>query len=137
MNVFWLPKVFAQDDYCQRHPAECGIGKNPASDIVGSITNPLTAYGDYTTGIVLFFNNVLRLVFVVAGIYALFNFIVAGYGYMNAGGDAKALVAAWNRIWQSLMGLIIIVMSFVLAAIFGQLFFGDATFILNPQIYGP
>lgn len=108
-----------------------------AGRIIGTVTNPLTTYGSYTTGLVLFINNALRLVFVAAGIYALFNFIIAGYSYMQAGGDPKMLTAAWNRIWQTLFGLVIIVASFVLAAIFGQLFFGDATFILNPKVYGP
>lgn len=105
--------------------------------IIGSVPNPIPAYGDFTTGLVIFLNNALRLVFVAAGIYALGNFIVAGYGYMNSGGDPKALAAAWSRIWQTLFGLLIIVSSFMLAAVFGQLFFGDATFILNPKVYGP
>jgi len=114
-----------------------GQGNNSASSIIGSIPNPLSGYGDYTTGLVFFLNNALRLMFVAAGIYALFNFIVAGYTYMQAGGDPKILLAAWSRIWQTLLGLVVIVLSFVLAAIFGQLFFGDATFILNPRVYGP
>jgi hypothetical protein len=129
-----IQKVFAQEDWCQRHPEECGL--NEASPIIGKVLNPLT-YGSFQVGLVPFFNNVLRLVFVVAGIYALLNFIVAGYQYMTAGGDSKMLAAAWNKIWQSLLGLLIIVGSFVLAGIFGQLFFGDAGFILNPTIYGP
>jgi hypothetical protein len=112
-----------------------------ADPIVGSIINPLAnSYGNYnspTGGIIGLFTNILRLVFVVAGIYALINFILAGYQYMSAGGDAKALTAAWNRIWQTLMGLVIVVASFAIAAIFGYLIFGDAGFILRPSIYGP
>lgn len=134
ISLSLVQKVFAQDDYCQRHPVECGQGG--PSQIIGTVTNPLT-YGTYATGLVPFFNNVLRLVFVVAGIYALLNFIIAGYQYMTAGGDSKMLAAAWNKIWQSLLGLLIIVSSFVIAAIFGQLLFGDAMFILNPKVYGP
>ncbi|MBI3956088.1 hypothetical protein HY339_02435 [Candidatus Gottesmanbacteria bacterium] len=112
-----------------------------ASEIVGSVTNPLrNSYGDVAKqggGIILFFTNILRLVFVGAGIYALINLIIAGFQYMTAGGDTKALTAAWARIWQTLLGLIIIVGSFALAALFGYLIFGDAGFILNPVIYGP
>jgi hypothetical protein len=113
-----------------------------ADSIVGTIDNPLKdAYGaSYSTvggGIIGLFTNVLRLVFVIAGIYALINFIIAGYQYMGAGGDSKALTAAWNRIWQTLLGLIIVVGSFALAALFGYILFGDAGFILRPSIYGP
>jgi len=116
------------------------IPKAFAEEIVGTINNPLTKYGAYNAqggGLIGLFTNVLRLVFVVAGIYALMNFIIAGYQYMTAGGDSKALSSAWSRIWQTLFGLVIIVSSFALAALFGYLIFGDAGFILRPSIYGP
>lgn len=111
-------------------------------DVVGTIDpgDTFKPYGDVTTqgkGFALFFSNILRLVFVAAGIYALVNLITAGYQYMTAGGDTKALAAAWARIWQTLLGLVIIVGSFALSALFGYLIFGDAGFILNPKVYGP
>lgn len=110
------------------------------SDIVGDINNPAlpTAYQDISNNaITLFITNIIRILFVAAGIYAFFNLILAGYQYMSAAGDAKALNAAWARIWQSLVGLIIIIGSFALAVVFGQILFGQPGFILNPQIYGP
>jgi len=114
------------------------------ADIIGKIESPLpTVYqtlggsAGSPGGLILFFTNVLRLVFVVAGIYAFLNFIIAGFQYMTAGGDTKALGQAWGRIWQTLFGLILVVASFALAALFSQLIFGDPTFILNPKIYGP
>jgi hydrogenase-4 membrane subunit HyfE len=110
--------------------------RSTVPDIVGTVKNPLV-YGDVTKGLVPFFTNIIRLMFVGAGIYAFLNFIIAGYQYMSAGGDTKALTAAWARIWQSLLGLIIIIGSFALAALFGYLIFGNAGFILKPVIYGP
>lgn len=108
---------------------------------VGKVENPLPGpYQNITGpqgGLIMLLTNVLRLVFVAGGVLAFFNLIVAGFQYMNAGGDAKQLEAAWNRIWQSLLGLVIIVGSFAIAALFGYLLFGDAGFILNPKIYGP
>jgi hypothetical protein len=76
-------------------------------------------------------------VFVAAVIYAFINFIIAGYQYMTAAGDSKSLSAAWGRIWQSLVGMIFIVGSFAMAALMGQLFFGDPRAILSPKLYGP
>lgn len=109
-----------------------------ASDIVGTVDNSiLPSVYQPLTGITLFLTNILRLVFVGAGIYAFLNLVIAGFQYMSAGGDTKLLAAAWARIWQSLMGLVIIVGSFALAALFGYLIFGDPGFILNPKIYGP
>lgn len=107
-------------------------------DLIGTVTNPLgsTGYGGIS-GVGLFVSNILRLFFVVAGVTALFNFIISGYSYMNAAGDAKKLSEAWNRIWLSLIGLVIIVGSFALASLAGYLIFGDAGYILNPKVYGP
>ncbi len=116
----FIPKAYAQ-----------------ASSIVGNVTNPLPYASVSGGGLTLFFTNILRIFFVVAGILAFLNFIIAGFQYMTAAGDAKAMASAWDRIWQSLLGLILIVGSFALASLFGYLIFGRADFILNPQIYGP
>jgi len=108
------------------------------TDIIGTITNPLpSSYKSLSSGPTLFLTNILRLVFVVAGIYAFINIIIAGFQYMSAAGDTKKLSAAWGRIWQSLIGLVIIVGSFAMASLFGYLIFGNANFILSPKIYGP
>lgn len=110
-------------------------------NFVGTVDNPLPeAYQSVTGepgGLILLLTNVLRLVFIAGGIFAFFNLIVSGFQYMGAGGDVKQLNQAWNRIWQSLIGLVIIVGSFALAALFGYLIFGNAGFILSPKIYGP
>lgn len=118
-----IEKIFAQD----------------AASIVGTVENPLPpAYqGIAGGGIILFLTNILRLVFMAAGIFAFVNLILAGFQFIGAGGDPKAISAAWGKIWQSLLGLILVVGSFALAALFGYLLFGDAGFILSPQIYGP
>lgn len=123
------------DDVCCRSSA-AGEG-----DIFGKIKLPgIFKYGELTKeggGLILFLNNIIRLLIVVGGIFAFFNLILAGYGFMSAGDDPKAMGRAWQKIWQSMMGLLFILGSFVLAAIFGWLLFGDATAILTPKIYGP
>ena len=88
-------------------------------------------------GLIFLFNSILRLLIVIAGIYALLNFILAGYSFIGASGDPKKIDAAWAKIWQSMIGLLIIVISFALAAVISKLLFGDAGAILNPKIYGP
>lgn len=110
-----------------------------ATGIVGTIDpgDAFKPYGNLGPGVTLFFSNLLRIVFIGAGIYTFMNLITAGFQYMSAGGDTKALTAAWARIWQTLLGLLIIVGSFALASLFGYLFFGNPGFILNPKIYGP
>jgi len=88
-------------------------------------------------GLVLFLSNIIKLLVVIAGLYTLLNIILAGYQFISAGGNPESVQKAWAKIWQSLVGLLIVAVSFVLIALFGWLLFGDPTAILNPKIYGP
>jgi hypothetical protein len=88
-------------------------------------------------GLIKLFNNILRLLIVGAGIFALLNFVLAGYQFISANGDPKLINLAWAKIWQSMIGLLIIVASFALAALLGLLLFHDPKAILQPAIYGP
>lgn len=112
-------------------------------DIIGGITPPPVfqlpgGYGSLAAGgLIKFFNNIVRLMVVIGGLYAFLNLIIAGYDFLSAGGDQKLFAKAWAKIWQSMIGLLIMLASFLLAAIFGQLLFGNPTAILNPKIYGP
>lgn len=106
--------------------------------IIGPIDNPLQGYaGIQGGGLVKFFNNILRLLIIIGGVWALLNIIMAGYGFLSTADDPKRMIAAWGKIWQSLVGLLFILGSFVLAMIFGYLLFGEAMAILNPTLYGP
>lgn len=78
--------------------------------------------------------TIIYILIIGAGIYALFNLVLAGYAFMSAGDDSKKVAGAWAKIWQTLLGLAFAAGAFVLAAIFGQLIFGDPTFILSPKI---
>ena len=108
--------------------------------IIGCITPPafITPGIDpgtgQLTGIMVFLNSLLRLVFIAAGLFGFFNLIIAGFQFMTAGGDPKAIGKAWEKIWQSFVGLLIIVSSFLLAAIIGILLFRDPFAILKPTL---
>lgn len=79
----------------------------------------------------------LRALVVGAGIYALFNLVLAGYSFMSAGDDSKKVSGAWSQISQTLIGLAFAAGAFVLAAMIGQLLFGNALFLLQPSIPTP
>lgn len=85
-------------------------------------------------GIGNFLNIIVKSLIVGAGIYALINLILAGYAFMSAGDDPKKVAGAWAKITQTIIGLSFAAGAFVLAAIFGQLIFGDPAFMLNPTI---
>ena len=106
----------------------------------GEIKLPTEITGKYGTGGVeggalgKFLNIIILTLIVGAGVYALINLIMAGYAFMSAGDDPKKVAGAWSKIWQTLLGLAFAAGAFVLAAIFGQLIFGDPSFILSPKI---
>lgn len=109
---------------------------NSIAQNFGQIRPPTTAFSgsDAGTSIGKLIQLGIWLLIIGAGLYALFNFIIAGYSFLSAGDDAKKISGAWAQIWQTALGLAVAAGAFVLAAIFGKLLFNDPTFILNPQI---
>lgn len=76
----------------------------------------------------------LRALVIGASVYSVFNLILAGYSFMGAGDDSKKVAGAWAQISQTMLGLAFAAGSFVIAAIFGQLIFGNPLFLLQPVI---
>jgi hypothetical protein len=109
------------------------IGKIDASGVPLWGIKAVTDTGELP-GIISFVNMLLRIVIAVAGIWVFLNIILAGFGYISAGGDPKKVEQSWTKIWQSLVGLVIILASFIIAAAIGILFFGDVGAILNPTL---
>ena len=106
----------------------------------GTVTMPnsLSAYGSDpgpAFGKLIQFG--LRAMVVGAGIYALFNLVLAGYAFMSAGDDSKKVAGAWAQISQTIMGLAFSAGAFVIAALVGGLLFNDAFFLLKPTIPTP
>lgn len=113
----------------------------------GTITNPLDvlapkAGGAFRgqfgqgAGLVILGNNLIKLALVVGGIYAFVNIILAGYIFLSST-ESKDFAKAWAKIWQSMLGLLIMAGSFVLAAIFGWIIFGDPTMLISPKLFAP
>jgi len=112
--------------------------------VFGDITNPLgnqfkdaAPYASVASGLPLFMSNVVRLTTLVGGIWMFGNLLVAGSMYLSSNGEAEKIGKAWNMIWQSLIGLLVIAASFAVTGVVSQIMFGDATTILQPVIYGP
>jgi hypothetical protein len=98
---------------------------------IGTI-NPPVGSGNFDTALLPFINNIFKLVFVGFGLYALVNFVLAAFNFMNAGSDAKNLEKARKMITQTVIGLLLLSVSFIFAGVIGAVFFGNWNFILNP-----
>ena len=108
----------------------------------GSIADPWAtlnpgAYPDSPTALVTLLNNVLKTISALAGVYVLVNFILAGYDFFGASGNPEKIALAWAKIWQSVLGLVIVLGAFIIAGVFGYVIYGNPTAIISPTIYGP
>lgn len=116
--------VSAQADIFGKISAPAGVDKYNAKAGVGGI------------GLILFVSNLIRLTTVVAGIWVFINFIMAGWIYITSSGDASAHAKVSSKMTMSIMGLMIIVGAYTIAALLGLIIFGDASYILNPKLKG-
>jgi hypothetical protein len=108
-------------------------------EFIGTVAPPPGAdvYGDVENGLPVFVSNIIKTLIVIAGLYAVFNFVLAGYSFMSAGGDPKKIADAWAKIWQTILGLTIAAGAFVIAAIVGALLFRDFNALLQLRVFGP
>ena len=88
-------------------------------------------------GLIVFISNLIKLATIVAGLWVMINIILAGYTFITSSGDSSAYGKVKDKITMSVIGLIIIVAAYTITAIIGLLFFGDASYILSPNISGP
>jgi hypothetical protein len=105
------------------------------SAIIGEVTPP-QGVAEYNEGgqigIFRFGSVLMKLAAIVAGIWVMANIIIAGYEYITSSGDAGVHTKVRDRLTWSVVGLIVIVVAYAGAGILGLIFFGDASFILNP-----
>ena len=113
--------------------------------IIGPINNPFNTLspGNYPgqngEGLIILFSNLTKLIVVIAGIYTFFNFILAGLGFMGAGGDPKVMQHSQERITRSIMGLIVIAGSYLIAGVVGFILYGPQhwNLLISPVIFSP
>jgi hypothetical protein len=80
---------------------------------------------DANSGIESFINRGFMLAFTLFALYALLNFVLAAFSYLNAGGESKNVEKAQKMITQTFIGLALMSLTFVIAGIIGAVFFGD------------
>jgi len=105
--------------------------------IFGKI-NPPSGISDVAAesgGLINFLSNIITLLFTLSGLFVFINLILAGYLYLSAGGDPQKIAQAGNKILFSIIGLIIVVASFIIAALLGQIIFKDPTALIEPKFF--
>ena len=113
-----------------------------AGDLWGTIAPPPGAatygsYNDSAGGPGLFLSLILQTLIFGAGIFALFNFVIAGYSFLSAGGDPQKVANAWSKIYWSIIGLAVAAGSLVITALVSSILFDDSTYLLQLRIFTP
>lgn len=110
-----------------------------ANQVFGTVQAPdaLDRFGTVNTGIGALLSILTGVLMMGAGIYALFNFVLAGYAFMSADNDPGKVQAAWAKIYQTIIGLAFTGGAFVLASIVGKLLFNDWNALTSPIIPTP
>lgn len=83
---------------------------------VGTITNPgLPDTGNNPSGFVASLVRAsISMLLIVAFIVALIWTIFAGFRFIFAGGDEKAVAGAWSQIYWGLIGMVVVLGSYAI-----------------------
>lgn len=123
MFLFNFPKVYAQTP----------------DEIVGSIDVPkgvdiINEQAGGGIGIILFISNMIKFVIILGGIWTILNIFFAAFTYITGGGKSESHQKVRDRFSMSVVGLLLMIVSYSIAALIGLVFYGDANFIISPTI---
>lgn len=78
-------------------------------------------------------SNAIGMMTIGAGIWFLFQVIIAGYNYLSAGGEREKLIIAGRKLTNAIIGLLIVVAAYALLSIIGT-FLGVEFLDINKAI---
>jgi hypothetical protein len=110
------------------------------ADVIGEIKLPASVDGagyDKKTGLMKFISNLIKFATIAGGLFVLYNLIMAGFIFISKSGDANAYAQLSEKVTMSIIGLMVIVLSYTIIGLVGLIVFKDATYILSPTIHGP
>lgn len=111
------------------------------SAIIGGVTAPgaiseINIASGGEIGLISFISRAINFANIVAGILVMLNFVYVGFLYITGAGNSSNMTKMNERLTWSFVGIIMIVGSYTLAAIFGLIFYSDPTFIISPTFTG-
>ena len=120
----------------------CGGGEGSA--ILGGVHVPvgvskysigLPIINGTRIGIVNFASVLLRVFTIVCGIFFIFNMVVAGYYFVTSSGDSATFGKFKDSLYYSLIGLFLLAAALMIAGLIGTIFFGSASYIIQPALF--
>ena len=68
--------------------------------------------------------NLIRIIFFIAGLFAIFMLLLGGFEWVSSGGDDKKLSSARGKIINAVIGLVVMVAVMTLVVLIEQVIFG-------------
>src|SRR3989338_2168731 len=97
-----------------------------AQGVVGTLTAPesvVKAPSDAGK----FMSAIISFIVVVAGVYALWQLLTGGLGYVTSNGDKAKVQESTQKMLMAILGLCVIGASFIIAAVVSKLLFGNSS----------
>src|SRR3989344_8203020 len=95
----------------------CGGGLGPFGEFF--CTKKTT--GEVGTKLNTAISGIIGFLTIIAALWFLIQFIIAGFNWINAGGDKNRAQAAQEKITNAVVGLLIVVSAWVIVALIGTL----------------
>jgi len=88
-------------------------------------------------GLIIFLNQVITVINIIAGIFVLFNFIISGWILITSWGKSEAYTQIKDRLTYTFIGIAVVAFSSSLAGVVGYSLYQDATAIVKAQLCSP
>lgn len=107
----------------------CGEGFGPIAEFICGLKGKGEATTEVGTKLNQVLGSVIGFLIIVAALWFFIQFIIAGFNWINAGGDKTRVEQAQKQITNAIIGITIVVAAWVIVGLIGQLLGLD---ILNP-----
>ncbi|MBQ6437775.1 hypothetical protein IJJ12_00135, partial [bacterium] len=102
-----------------------------AADYIGKVENPISGTPSDAGGIVTRANKVITFVTAMAAAALLVTIIINGITIIRSDKSAEAFATAMKNIMYSILGMLLVGFSYVIALAVTQMLFGSGTNYLN------
>lgn len=110
-----------------------GLGQIGGGSGLGPFAGGLDATGALVA-VTRVISNVVGIMTIAAGIWFLFQILLAGLNWISAEGDAKKLQQAQQRITSAFLGLLIVMIGMIILSLASK-FLGYDLLITNPGAF--
>jgi len=104
--------------------SSCGsFDKTAVGGVIGTVTTPsfISKFGFGTFGLNNFLDNLIGLIYWIAGVLFVFMIIFGAFQWITSGGDKESVGKARGRITHAIIGIALLGLAFVIIRVLGHI----------------